>query len=71
MKLNMGTADRIIRIILAAVFIDLFFTRTLTGWVAIVLLVVAGVFLLTSLFGICPLYGVCGIRTNRSKKTAS
>jgi hypothetical protein len=71
MKQNMGRADRIIRIIAAALFIDLYFSHFVTGWLGIVLLVVACVFLLTSLVGSCPFYGICGIRTNRSKKTAS
>lgn len=71
MKLNMGKIDRVIRIVLAALFIDLYFSRTVTGWAGIVLLVVAGIFLLTSLFGVCPLYGVCGIKTIHSKKQSS
>lgn len=70
MKLNMGKIDRIIRIAIAAVLVDLFVGRTVTGWVGVVLLVVAGIFLVTSLFGICPLYSACGIRTNGPKKPA-
>jgi len=60
-----------IRIVLAALFVDLFFSHVVTGWLGIAILVVAGVFLVTSLAGTCPLYGICGIRTTRSKKTAS
>ena len=67
----MGKADRIIRVVVAALFIDLYFSHFVTGWLGIGLLAVAGVFLLTSLAGSCPLYGICGIRTNRSKKTTS
>jgi hypothetical protein len=70
MKHNMGKADRMIRIILAALFVDLFFSHVIAGWLGIVALVVAGVFLVTSLAGTCPLYGICGIKTIRSKKTA-
>ena len=64
----MGNADRIIRILIAAVIAILFFTETVTGILGIVLLVMAGVFLLVSLIGACPLYLPFGIRTFNSKK---
>jgi hypothetical protein len=63
MKKNMGTADRVIRVIIAAIIATLYFTNILTGTLAIVLLVLAGVFVLTSLVGFCPLYAIFGIRT--------
>ncbi|MCG2588942.1 YgaP family membrane protein [Rhodohalobacter sulfatireducens] len=63
MKKNMGTADRIIRTILAALFAILYFTNVITGTVGIVLMVLAGVFLLTSLISFCPLYAPFGLRT--------
>ena len=63
MKKNMGNADRIIRLILAAVIAILFFTHTITGTIGIVLLVFAGVFVLTSLISFCPLYPIFGINT--------
>jgi len=56
MKKNMGSLDRIIRIILAVVFAVLYFTGTATGVWGIVLLVLAVIFALTSLIGFCPLY---------------
>jgi hypothetical protein len=65
MKKNMGTADRMIRILLAAVFAILYFTGTVTGVLGIVLLIFGGVFILTSLVGFCPLYAAFGIRTCR------
>ena len=71
MKLNMGKIDRIIRIAIAAVLVALFFARTVTGWLGVILLVIAGIFLLTSLVGICPLYSACHIRTNRTGKEVS
>jgi len=71
MKQNMGKVDRMIRIVLAALFVDLYFSRVVGGWVGIVLLAVAGIFLVTSLLGSCPLYGICGIGTNRAKKHIS
>ena len=63
MKKNMGSADRIIRIILAVVFGVLYFTGTVTGTLGIILLVLGGVFLLTSLISSCPLYSLVGLST--------
>lgn len=63
MKKNMGSADRIIRIIIAAIVAILYFTGTISGTLGIVLLVLAGVFLLTSLIIFCPLYAPFGIST--------
>jgi Protein of unknown function (DUF2892) len=67
MKQNMGSADRILRIILAAVFGLLYFNGIVTGTWGIVLLVLGGVFVLTSLVGSCPLYSIFGIKTCPSK----
>tara|TARA_R110002049_G_C9015907_1_gene550981 strand:+ start:591 stop:800 length:210 start_codon:yes stop_codon:yes gene_type:complete len=63
MKSNMGSSDKIIRFILAAIFVVLYFTGTVTGTWGIVLLVLAGVFVLTSLVGFCPLYAPFGLST--------
>ena len=63
MKKNMSNADRIIRIILAAVFAYLYFGGVVTGTLGIVLLVLGGVFVLTSLISSCPLYSLFGIST--------
>jgi hypothetical protein len=63
MKANMGTTDRIIRFILAAIVAVLFFTGAITGTISIILMVLAGIFVATSLIGFCPLYALFGIRT--------
>lgn len=63
MKKNMGNADRIIRVLLAAVFAYLYFSGTVTGIPGIVLVVLGGVFLLTSLVSFCPLYTLVGLNT--------
>ncbi len=68
MKKNMGSADRIIRFILAAIVAVLYFTNIITGTLGIVLLVVAGIFVLTSLISFCPLYALVGLNTCPSKK---
>lgn len=68
MKKNMGSTDKIIRIILAAVFGLLYFTGTVTGAIGVVLLVLGIVFILTSVAGFCPLYAPLGINTCPAKK---
>ena len=67
MKKNMGTADRLIRMLVAIVIAVLFFTNTISGMTAGILMGVAGIFLLTSFVSTCPLYLPFGIST-RSKK---
>ena len=68
MKKNMGNTDRIIRLIVAAIFAALYFTNTVTGTFGIVLLALAGVFILTSLVSFCPLYTLIGLNTCPAKK---
>lgn len=68
MKKNMGNSDRIIRLLIAAVIAVLYFTNILTGTLGIVLLVIAGIFTLTSLVGFCPLYKLVGLNTCTAKK---
>jgi hypothetical protein len=63
MKINMGGADRILRTLVAVAIAVLYFTNVITGTLGIVLLIVAAVFLLTSIVGLCPLYSIFGIRT--------
>jgi hypothetical protein len=68
MKANMGGADRIIRILIAVVAAVLYFTGTISETIGIVAMVIAGVFLLTSLISFCPLYTIFGISTCPAKK---
>ena len=56
MKRNMSNTDRIIRVIIAALFAYLYFGGVITGALGIILLVLGGVFLLTALVAVCPLY---------------
>lgn len=56
MKRNMSNTDRIIRIILAAIFAYLYFSGTVAGALGVILIVLAAVFLLTSIITFCPLY---------------
>ena len=67
MKPNMGSTDRILRALVAVVIAILYFTGTITGTLGIVLLVLAVVFLLTSVVSFCPLYAPLGISTCTKK----
>jgi hypothetical protein len=63
MKKNMGTTDKIVRILIAIVIAVLYFSGTLSGTLGIVLLALAGIFVLTSFVSFCPLYLPFGIST--------
>lgn len=68
MKKNMGNTDRIIRLTVAVLFAALFFTNIITGIAGIILLVFAGVFVITGLVSFCPVYTLIGLNTCTSKK---
>ncbi|MFI5137834.1 MAG: DUF2892 domain-containing protein [Sphingobacteriales bacterium] len=63
MKKNMGTIDRLLRVLAAIAIIALYYFGTISGTLAIILLVVAGIFILTSFVSFCPLYTLFGIKT--------
>ena len=63
MKKNMGTTDRVIRIAIAAIIGFLYYNGTISGTLGIVLLGLAGIFVLTSFISFCPLYAPFGIKT--------
>ena len=63
MKKNMGSTDRVIRVILAIVFALLYFTGTVSGTLGLVLLILGAIFLRTSVVRFCPLYAPVGIST--------
>ena len=68
MKKNIGTTDKLVRIILALVIAVLFFTTIISGAMSIVLLIFAFVLLLTSFISFCPLYWPFGISTIKKNK---
>ena len=68
MKANMGTFDKVGRIVAAVVIAILYFTKQISGPVAIVLLVFAGVFIVTSFLSFCPLYVPVGHSTKQEEK---
>lgn len=56
MKPNMGTIDKVLRVLVAIVIFSLYLGNQISGMAAIILLILAGVFILTSVIGVCPLY---------------
>jgi len=67
MTKNMGTIDRIVRVLLAVVVIGLYIANVISGTVAIIGLILAGVFIATSFISFCPLYLPFGLSTLRKK----
>jgi hypothetical protein len=65
MKLNMGKADRVIRILLALAVGYLYYIKMITGTLSTVLMIIAFIFLITGIVGSCPLYTLFGIKTRR------
>ena len=63
MKKNMGSADKLIRVLIAVVIAVLYYLGKIEGTLAIVLMAFAIIFLLTSLVSFCPLYTIFGINT--------
>lgn len=63
MKKNMGNTDRVIRAAIVALIAALYYTEVISGTLAIILGVVAVIFLATSLISFCPLYAIFGINS--------
>lgn len=67
MKKNMGTADKVVRILAAIVIVGLYSGNVISGVTAVVLLALAGVFIVTSFVSFCPLYLPFGISTRKDQ----
>lgn len=68
MKKNMGTADKTIRLLIAVVIAAFYFTNGVSGTLAVVLGVLAIVFVLTSFISFCPLYLPFGITASKKRE---
>lgn len=66
MKKNMGSVDKVVRILVAIVIVVLYFAQVISGTIAILLLILAGIFVVTSFVSFCPLYKPFGISTRKS-----
>ena len=64
----MGSADKLVRVLIAAVIGILYYMDKITGTLAYVLMAVAIILLITSLVNFCPLYKLLGINTCKIKK---
>jgi hypothetical protein len=64
----MGFGDRTIRLLAAALIVILYLVNAINGTLGLILLIVAGIFLLTSFLGVCPLYNVFHINTRKVNK---
>jgi len=67
MKKNMGTIDKVIRILVAVVVVTLYFTKVISGTLGVILLALSAVFVVTSVFSICPLYMTFGLSTRKKE----
>ena len=63
MKRNMSNTDRIVRVIVAALFAYLYFGGIVTGTLGIILVMLGAVFLFTSIVSFCPLYALVKFST--------
>jgi len=63
----MGSIDKAIRLLVAALIVVLVFTKVITGTLAIVLIILGAVFVLTSIVSVCPMYLPFGISTLKKK----
>lgn len=68
MKTNVGTVDKVVRILIAFVIAGLYFTEQVSGVAAIILLIFAVILILTSFMSFCPLYLPFGISTRKKEK---
>ncbi|UOB16567.1 YgaP family membrane protein [Abyssalbus ytuae] len=68
MKKNMGSTDKGIRVLIAVAIALLYYYNIISGTLGIVLMVLAIIFLITSLINFCPLYTLFGINTCKTKK---
>ena len=66
MKRNLSNLDRMIRVVVAALFAYLYFAGIVTGGLGIVLLVLGVVFAVTAIVGYCPLYSIFKLSTYKS-----
>jgi hypothetical protein len=67
MKKNVGSIDKVVRILMAVVVIVLFFANVISGTLAVILLVLSAILILTSLISFCPIYWPFGISTDKKK----
>jgi hypothetical protein len=68
MKKNIGTVDRVIRILVAVAVVALFFANIISGTMALILLALSVIFVVTSIISICPIYSFMRLSTLKENK---
>lgn len=66
---NMGSPDKIIRLVVAFILILLIGLGEITGLAAIIAGVVSAIFIITSAISFCPIYAAVGVSTKRKIHT--
>ncbi len=64
----MGSVDRMVRVLVAVVIVGLYSANVISGTIAIVGLLFAGIFIATSFMSFCPLYLPFGISTREKEQ---
>ena len=67
MKKNIGTIDKVIRILIAVVVVALYFSNVISGTLAIILLALSAILVVTSLISFCPLYWPFGLSSAKKE----
>ncbi len=67
MKKNIGTIDKVIRILIAVVVVVLYFAKVISGTLAIILLILSAVLVVTSLINFCPIWSMLGVSTRKKE----
>lgn len=67
MKKNVGTIDKAVRILVAAVIVVLYFANIISGTLALVLLALAGIFIITAFLNFCPIWWAFGLSTRKKE----
>jgi len=65
MKKNMGTIDKVIRILVAVLVVILYFTNVISGTPGIILLALSAVLVVTTVLGFCPIWLALGLSTTK------
>jgi len=71
MKANLSSTDRVIRVLLFAITLLLYFSGAVQGVLGIILMAGGAVLALTSIINFCPIYFALGIHTNKIKNQVS
>lgn len=67
MKKNIGTIDKVIRVLIAVVVVALYFSNVISGTLAIILLALSAILVVTSLISFCPLYWPFGLSSAKKR----